>query len=92
MVHVIDRLQKDGELQMNIYGMLVPSKENREEFLENGPYVTEKLNIHAFKFFADGALGSRGAKLIEPYHDDALNSGSFYLRLCRIFGRLKAHA
>ena len=75
MVHVIDSLQKNGELKMNIYGMLVPSEENRKEFLKNGPYVTEKLNIHAFKYFADGALGSRGAKLIEPYHDDALNSG-----------------
>ncbi|MFT6165457.1 MAG: putative amidohydrolase YtcJ [Vicingaceae bacterium] len=75
MVHVIDSMQQRGELKMNIYGMLVPSEENRKEFLNNGPYVTKKLNIHAFKFFADGALGSRGAKLIEPYHDDALNSG-----------------
>ncbi len=89
MVHVIDRLQKDGELQMNIYGMLVPSKENREEFLENGPYVTEKLNIHAFKFFADGALGSRGAKLIEPYHDDALNSGLSTLDSAEFLADLK---
>jgi hypothetical protein len=74
-VHVIDELHKSGELKMNIYGMLVPSEANRKEFLTTGPYVTEKLNVHAFKFFADGALGSRGAKLIDPYHDDALNSG-----------------
>jgi predicted amidohydrolase YtcJ len=60
---------------MNIYGMLVPSEENRKEFLAVGPYVTNKLNIHAFKYFADGALGSRGAKLIDPYHDELSNSG-----------------
>lgn len=75
VVHLIDSLQKSGELKMNIYGMLVPSDENRKEFLENGPYVTDKLNVHAFKYFADGALGSRGAKLLDPYHDDAANSG-----------------
>ncbi len=75
MVHVIDSMQKSGELKMNIYGMLAPSEANRKEFLEVGPYITEKLNIHAFKFFADGALGSRGAKLLDPYHDDANNTG-----------------
>jgi hypothetical protein len=75
VVHLIDSMQQSGELKMNIYGMLVPSEENRKEFLAVGPYVTNKLNIHAFKYFADGALGSRGAKLIEPYHDDLSNSG-----------------
>jgi len=89
MVHVIDSMQKSGELKMNIYGMLVPSEENRKEFLENGPYVTKKLNIHAFKFFADGALGSRGAKLIEPYHDDAQNSGLSTLDTAEFLADLK---
>ena len=89
MVHVIDSMQQSGELKMNIYGMLVPSEENRKEFLNNGPYVTKKLNIHAFKFFADGALGSRGAKLIEPYHDDALNSGLSTLDTAKFLADLK---
>ena len=89
MVHVIDSMQKRGELKMNIYGMLVPSEENRKEFLNSGPYVTKKLNIHAFKFFADGALGSRGAKLIEPYHDDALNSGLSTLDTSEFLADLK---
>jgi predicted amidohydrolase YtcJ len=75
VVHLIDSMQQSGELKMNIYGMLVPSEENRKEFLTVGPYVTNKLNIHAFKYFADGALGSRGAKLIDPYHDELSNSG-----------------
>lgn len=75
MVHVIDSMQKSGELKMNIYGMLVPSEKNREEYLKQGPYKTKKLNLQSFKFFADGALGSRGAKLLDPYHDDLNNSG-----------------
>lgn len=77
MVHAIDELQKTGELKMKIYGMLVPSEENKKEFLENGPYLTDRLSIRSFKYFADGALGSRGAKLIEPYSDDIHNTGLF---------------
>lgn len=75
MVHAIDSLQKSGELKMNIYGMLKPSEENKTEFLEKGIYLTDKLSIRSFKFFADGALGSRGAGMIEPYHDDLTNYG-----------------
>ena len=75
MVHVIDSLQQSGDLKMNIYGMLVPSEENKNEFLEGGMYTTDKLSIRSFKFFADGALGSRGALLLSPYHDDANNTG-----------------
>ena len=33
------------------------------------------LTIRAVKLYADGALGSRGAALLEPYSDDAGNSG-----------------
>lgn len=77
MVHVIDRLQKDGSLKMKIYGMLVPSEKNKTDFLLNGPYQTDHLTIRSFKYFADGALGSRGAKLLSPYHDDPTNDGLF---------------
>jgi predicted amidohydrolase YtcJ len=35
------------------------------------------LTVRAVKLVADGALGSRGAALLEPYHDDPGNSGFF---------------
>jgi predicted amidohydrolase YtcJ len=35
----------------------------------NGPYKTDRLNVRAFKFYADGALGSRGACLLDDYAD-----------------------
>lgn len=45
---------------------------------KTGP-VTEgyggRLTMRAVKFYADGALGSRGAALIEPYEDDPGNRG-----------------
>ncbi|MEQ8625197.1 MAG: amidohydrolase family protein [Vicingaceae bacterium] len=77
MANLIDSLHRSGELKMKVYGMLMPTEENKKQFLENGPYITPSLSIRSFKYFADGALGSRGAKLIEPYHDDPTNDGLF---------------
>lgn len=74
-IRVIDSLQKNGELQMRMYVMLSPTKENFETYVEHGPYKTQNLNIQSIKLYADGALGSRGAKLLEPYSDDHHNSG-----------------
>ena len=38
-------------------------------------YGDNKLTIRALKIYIDGALGSRGAALIEPYSDDPNNRG-----------------
>lgn len=77
MLHAIMDLQQSGELKMKVYAMLMPTEENKEEFLENGPLIQDKLSVRSFKYFADGALGSRGAKLHDPYHDDPNNTGLF---------------
>ncbi len=74
-IRVIDSLQKSGELQMTMYVMLTPTNENLSTYVVNGPYSTERLNIRSVKLYADGALGSRGAKMIENYSDDHGNSG-----------------
>ena len=34
-----------------------------------GPFRTDRLTAEAIKFYMDGALGSRGAALLEPYSD-----------------------
>lgn len=74
-IRLIDSLQQAGALKMRIYAMLSPTEENFETFLFKGPYINDHLNVRSVKLFADGALGSRGAKLIEPYSDDPGNSG-----------------
>lgn len=71
IVDAIDHLQKNNELKMRIYAMLSPSKENLDHYLKNGIYKTDKLNIRSFKFYGDGALGSRGACLCKEYADKA---------------------
>ena len=74
-VLLVDEMQKAGSLQMRIYAMLEPSADNIEYFVKNGPYKTESLNVRSIKLYADGALGSRGASLIDDYSDDPGNSG-----------------
>ncbi|MDJ1473061.1 amidohydrolase [Xanthocytophaga flava] len=65
----IDALQKSGKLKMRVYVMLSDDSTNYARYLSKGPYKTDKLNIRSFKIYGDGALGSRGACLLEPYAD-----------------------
>lgn len=68
-IELIDGLQKSKKLEIKVYAMVSSEEELLEYYLEKGPIKTEKLNVRSFKFYADGALGSRGAHLIHPYSD-----------------------
>lgn len=70
-IDLIARMQKKGELSMRVYAMLNPNQKNYEEYLYKGIFSTESLNVRSVKLYADGALGSRGACLLEPYSDEA---------------------
>ncbi|MEO5685111.1 MAG: amidohydrolase [Chitinophagaceae bacterium] len=65
----IDSLQKTGELKMRIYAMLSDNKENFDFIRSKEKIKTDYLNVRSFKVYADGALGSRGACLLQPYKD-----------------------
>ncbi len=77
-VNMIDALQKEGKLNMRMFVMLSDATENYNHYLAKGPYKTDKLFVNAFKVYADGALGSRGACLLQPY-DDKPNWTGFLL-------------
>jgi predicted amidohydrolase YtcJ len=66
-IDAIDELQRSGKLKMRVYAMLSDSAPNYKYYLEKGPSKTGRLNVRSFKFYADGALGSRGACLLENY-------------------------
>ncbi len=66
---------KNDKLKIKMYAMLNPNKRNTSTFLLKGAYKDENLSITSFKFYADGALGSRGANLKEEYTDDHGNKG-----------------
>lgn len=68
-IEIIDELQKSGKLKIKVYAMLTDNEENLTHYLSSGPYKSERLNVCSFKFYADGALGSRGACLLHPYSD-----------------------
>jgi predicted amidohydrolase YtcJ len=68
-IDFMDALQKDSILKMRVYAMLAPSDENIQHYFSNGHYKTDYMHVRSFKIYGDGALGSRGACLIEPYHD-----------------------
>ena len=90
VVETIEELHQSGKLKMRIYAMLSPTQENLDHFVKNGIHCTDKLSIRSIKLYADGALGSRGAKLLEPYSDDPENTGlllhdqAYYDSLCQI--------
>jgi len=69
IIDMIDSLQKSNSLQIRIYAMVSLSDENLEKYLKKGTYKTDRLNVRSFKMYADGALGSRGACLLQPYTD-----------------------
>jgi predicted amidohydrolase YtcJ len=68
-VQTIDGLQKEGKLNMRMYIMLSDDSANYKRYLGDGPYKTDKMYVKGVKVYADGALGSRGACLLEPYSD-----------------------
>ena len=77
VVQLIDSLNREGSLKIRINAWLSPSDENFSHFVEKGTYQTDHLSVNTIKLFADGALGSRGARLIQPYSDDPGNYGLF---------------
>ena len=49
--------------------MISSTQNNFDYFLHRPKIKTQYLNVRSFKFYADGALGSRGACLKEDYQD-----------------------
>lgn len=72
---LIDSLQKTGDLKLRFYIMCNPNEENFEYFEKNGMISNPRLQVSSFKLYADGALGSRGARLKDAYCDQPNYSG-----------------
>ena len=68
-IMLIDSLQRAGGLRMPLYVMVSESPEALDHWLKRGPIETDWLSVRSFKFYSDGALGSRGALLRAPYSD-----------------------
>ena len=88
-INLIDSLQQAGQLKMHVNAMVNPDDETMDYFMNQGVIDKERLTVRSVKIYADGALGSRGAKLLEPYTDDPTNDGlilesdDFYSHVCQ---------
>jgi predicted amidohydrolase YtcJ len=70
--HTIELLkdaQKNNGLKMKIFALLSDDTTYYEKWIKSGPLKTQGLHVGGFKFYADGALGSRGACLLHDYAD-----------------------
>jgi len=74
-IMLMDSLNRGGSLKIRINAMLTPTDSTYLEFMEKGQYKTDRLHVNSVKLYADGALGSRGASMIEAYSDDPQNYG-----------------
>jgi predicted amidohydrolase YtcJ len=80
-----DRLYRDyadhGKLTARIYAMIGGTGADFDQLSRNGPlktYANDMYALSAVKLYADGALGSRGAALIEPYSDEPASHGLLF--------------
>lgn len=69
VVEQIEALQKNGALKMRLYVMLSDARQNYDYLQKRGVIKTDRLHVRGFKIFSDGALGSRGACLLQDYSD-----------------------
>jgi len=71
-----------GAFPVRVYAMADGMNETTEWLCEHGPLSdpSGRLEMRAVKLYADGALGSRGAALLEDYSDDPGNHGLMFTR------------
>ncbi|MFU8811831.1 MAG: amidohydrolase [Balneolaceae bacterium] len=71
----------NGELLTRIYAMVAGTGDTFDKMAADGPvhsYANDLLALRSVKISADGALGSRGAALIDDYDDEPGNSGLLF--------------
>jgi predicted amidohydrolase YtcJ len=77
-IDLIEEMAQAGDLPFRLYVMVGDDSAAVGHYLARGPQsglYDNHVWIRAIKLFADGALGSRGAALLEPYSDDPSNRG-----------------
>lgn len=77
-IAVYEELAKEGRYNLRNYVMIRAGDSVLDAFMRRGPQKAlydGRIWIRSIKITADGALGSRGAALLEPYSDDPGNIG-----------------
>ena len=77
-LELYEELGREGALDLRLYAMISDHAPTLEAWFRRGPQsglFDGRLWVRSIKLYQDGALGSRGAALLEPYSDDASTSG-----------------
>ena len=77
-IDLMEDMARSGELPFRLYVMIADDSAALVHYMQIGPrsgLYDNHLWVRAIKLYADGALGSRGAALLEPYSDDPNNRG-----------------
>jgi len=72
---VYTKLAASHQLPLRVYAYLAGDPAHLERLATAPAPATGRFVMRGVKFFADGALGSRGARLYEPYLDEPKSSG-----------------
>src|SRR5262249_14827194 len=70
-VERLNRLYSSGKIKLRIYNAVYGPGPNAERLLREGAKVAfdGRFTVRSIKVVLDGALGSQGAALLEPYAD-----------------------
>lgn len=77
-IEILRELRDEGQLYLRAVEYLSGGAKLDDRAVAGLPLAPDDrdvLSVVGVKLYADGALGSRGAALLEPYHDDPTNSG-----------------
>lgn len=92
-IAVYEALAAKGELPLRLNVMLSGGdSELIESYMKSGPVSKGMLQIRSVKLMADGALGSRGAAMLEPYADQPGYAGLEILTEEQIYQATKRFA
>jgi predicted amidohydrolase YtcJ len=78
MIDLYEDMAQKKELDLRLYIMIGDDAAALTHYFAQGPrsaLYDGQLWVRAVKLYADGAMGSRGAALLEPYSDDPNNNG-----------------
>ena len=79
-VEMIKKLFADGKIKLRIYDSVSGPGPSAQKLLSEGSVIgafDNHFTVRGIKAYMDGALGSRGAALLEPYADAPNTSGFF---------------
>lgn len=71
-VELIRKLYDEGKIKLRIYNAVYGPGPNAERLMKEGPTIDaydHRFTMRTIKVVSDGALGSRGAALLQPYSD-----------------------